>query len=112
MRDALVSALGYLPYLIVSALLEVGGDAGMRSGLQGRRGGYALGALLLITYGVIVNLPKWNFGRLLGVYIAVFFVVSQVVAVTVFQEKLNAPALVGGALIIAGGLTLTLWHPT
>jgi small multidrug resistance family-3 protein len=111
MLDALVSALRYLPLLVVSALLEVGGDAGMRAGLQGRRGGYALGALLLIAYGLTVNLPRWDFGRLLGVYIGVFFVVSQVIAMIVFHEKLRAPTLVGGALIVAGGLVLALWHP-
>ena len=111
MQDALISALRYLPLLALAALLEVGGDAGMRAGLQGRRGGFALGAALLVAYGIVVNLPNWEFGRLLGVYIAVFFLVSQVMAVLAFHEKLKAPTLVGGALIVTGGLVLALWHP-
>lgn len=54
--------------------------------------------------------PKWDFGRLLGVYIAVFFVVSQLIAHFFFDERIRKPMLVGGALIIAGGLVMTFWH--
>lgn len=92
--------------LALAALLEVGGDAGMRAGLAGRRGGFALGAAALALYGLVVNAPKWDFGRLLGVYIAVFYVVSQVVAAAVFHERPDAARWVGGALIVAGGLVL------
>jgi small multidrug resistance family-3 protein len=52
---------------------------------------------------------RWEFSRLMGVYIAIFFVVSQLLAVFLFRERLQVPTLVGGALIIAGGLVLTLW---
>ncbi|HZP83182.1 MAG TPA: hypothetical protein VFB21_16185 [Chthonomonadaceae bacterium] len=109
MKDALIQVVRFVPLLVLAALLEVGGDAGMRAGLQGKRSGFLVGAWLLLSYGVMVNLPKWDFGRLLGVYIAVFFVVSQVIAVLAFQERLRAPTLVGGALIVAGGLVLTFW---
>jgi len=64
------------------------------------------------AYGFMVNLSRWDFSRLMGVYIAVFFVVSQVMSVVVFRERLHAPALVGGALIVTGGLLLTFWHGT
>jgi len=104
-------ALGRLVALLVlSALLEVGGDAGIRSGLQGRQAGFLIGSLLLIAYGFVVNLSKLDFGKLMGLYIAIFFVVSQVIAITVFKEKLHAPTLLGGALIIAGGCVLTFWR--
>ena len=96
--------------LILSAILEVGGDAGMRSGLQGKPAGFLFGSLLLIAYGFVVNLSKLDFGKLMGIYIAIFFVVSQVIAVLVFKEKLHPPTLVGGALIIAGGCVLTFWR--
>ncbi len=105
-----LKALHLLSLLTLSALLEIGGDAGMRAGLQGRRAGFALGGILLITYGLMVNLPKWDFGRLMGVYIAIFFLISQAVAVLAFHERLRLPALVGGSLIVAGGLVLTLWR--
>jgi small multidrug resistance family-3 protein len=102
MREALILAL--------AAVLEVGGDALVRWGLKsGRWIGLVLGAAVLFGYGLSVNLPRWDFGRLMGVYIALFFVVSQAVAVALFREPLKAPTLVGGALIVAGGILITAW---
>ncbi|HEY3267594.1 MAG TPA: hypothetical protein VGM37_11745 [Armatimonadota bacterium] len=67
--------------LLLAALLEVGGDALIRWGLRGgRAAGFIAGAAALFAYGVAVNAPRWDFGRLMGVYIAVFFIVSQIVA--------------------------------
>jgi small multidrug resistance family-3 protein len=99
-----------LVLLICAAVLEVGGDALCRAGLRGGRVGLLiLGGVVLWLYGITVNAPGWHFGRLLGIYIAVFFVVSQVIAVGVFREPLSPPMLIGGALIVAGGLVLTCW---
>ncbi|MCC2669636.1 MAG: hypothetical protein K0Q72_2107 [Armatimonadetes bacterium] len=97
--------------LLLAALLEAGGDALIRFGLRGAKWGLWAGAVALVVYGFVVNLARWDFGRLMGVYIAIFFVVSQALAVVVFREKLHAPSLLGGALIIAGGLVLTFWVP-
>ncbi len=97
--------------LIVSALLEVGGDAGMRKGLEGQKPGFVVGGVLLLVYGLCVNLSKLDFSKLMGIYIAIFFVVSQALAIVVFKEKLTPPTLLGGALIIAGGCVITFWHP-
>lgn len=102
--------------LILAAALEVGGDALVRHGLRGanatggRMFAFVLGACVLFVYSLLVNIPKWDFGRLMGVYIALFFIVSQVVAVIVFKEAVRMPTLVGGALIVAGGLVLSLWR--
>jgi drug/metabolite transporter superfamily protein YnfA len=75
-----------LAFLILAALLEVGGDALVRWGLKGGRIlGFILGAVTLFTYAVFVNTPKWDFGKLLGIYIAIFFIVSQVLSIVVFQ---------------------------
>jgi small multidrug resistance family-3 protein len=101
-----------LVLLVVAAVLEVGGDALLRLGLERR--GFALmaaGGLVLVAYGFMVNLTKLDFSRLMGLYIVLFFVVAQAVAVLLFREKLALPVLAGGALIIAGGLTMTLWQP-
>ena len=57
-------------WLLMAALLEVGGDAAMRVGLRGQAWGYLLGAGLLSAYGLLVNQPALGFGRLLGLYIA------------------------------------------
>ena len=97
--------------LVLAAVLEVGGDALVRWGLTGGRTiGLILGGIVLVSYGFMVNLTKLDFGRLMGIYIVVFFLVSQVVAVYFFQEKIKLPLLVGGALIVAGGVVLTCWR--
>ena len=100
--------------LILAAGLEVGGDALMRKGLRSEHLRVLLlaGAAVLAAYGVIVNLSTWDFGRLLGVYIVVFFVVAQVAAGLLFRERPSLPVLVGGGLIAAGGVVMTCWHPT
>src|SRR6185295_6557181 len=98
-------------WLILAAVLEVGGDACVRWGLKGGRWiGLALGAAVLFGYGLSVNLPKWDFGRLMGVYIAAFFVVAQAVAMIFFRERLQLPTIVGGALIITGGILISVWR--
>jgi|SRR5581483_9881851 len=100
--------------LLLAASLEAGGDALVRLGLHGQGGArigfLAAGAVVLFFYGLSVNTPPWDFGRLLGVYVTLFFVVAQVINLVVFHVKPGAPILVGGALIVAGGLTMTLWR--
>ena len=66
-------------FLFLAAVLEVGGDYLMRTGLPWARGRMVSGALLLALYGFAVNLLwRGEFSRLLGLYVAVFLVVSQV----------------------------------
>jgi small multidrug resistance family-3 protein len=103
-----------LVLLAIAAAMEVGGDALVRHGLRsGRVWGFVAGAAVLFAYGLFVNLPKWDFGRLMGVYIAIFFVVAQLTALFFFKEKLVTPTIVGGILIISGGLLMTFWpHAT
>ncbi len=96
--------------LFTAALLEAGGDALIRMGLRGPRWALLAGPLVLAAYGFLVNVPQWDFSRLMGVYIAFFFIASQLLAVTVFREPLRPPVVVGGLLIIAGGLVLSLWR--
>jgi len=101
--------------LLLAALLEAGGDALVRAGLHGatmpaRLGFLSLGGVALFAYGVTVNLPPWDFGRLLGVYVTLFFLIAQLISWLAFGARPTAPILVGGALIVAGGLTMTFWR--
>jgi small multidrug resistance family-3 protein len=107
--------LTILAILTLAAVLEAGGDALARSGLHagslpGRVGYLAAGAAVLFAYGVTVNTPSWDFGRLLGVYVALFFVVAQLINLFAFGMKPALPVYAGGALIIAGGLLITFWR--
>ncbi len=107
--SSIKTVIKVLALLIISALLEVGGDAGIRTGLLGKKEGFLLGALMLITYGVVVNLSRLDFSKLMGIYIAVFFVVAQAISVVVFKEKISLPVYIGGAFIIIGGCVMAFW---
>ncbi len=101
--------------LLGAAVLEAGGDAIVRRGLHAdslawRFALILLGGAVLMGYGVAVNLPHWDFGRLLGVYVALFFLVAQVINLVVFGVAPSVPILVGGTLIIAGGVVMTVWQ--
>jgi small multidrug resistance family-3 protein len=100
--------------LLAAALLEAGGDALMRLGLHShalvaRAVWIAAGCGVLASYGLVVNASGWDFGRLLGAYVAMFFVVSQLVNAMVFGRLPSVPLLCGGMLIVAGGLLIALW---
>ncbi|MDA8048759.1 MAG: hypothetical protein M0002_01880 [Rhodospirillales bacterium] len=99
--------------LTAAACLEVGGDALVRSGLrsQGELRYLLLlaGAATLALYGISVNLGPWHFGRALGVYVALFFVIAQIVDRFVYGISPKPPILIGGALIVAGGLVLAAY---
>jgi drug/metabolite transporter superfamily protein YnfA len=98
-------------YLALAAVLEVSGDYLMRMGLGGWRWGLIAGALALAGYGLLVNQPAWGFGRTLGLYIAIFFVVSQIIAFLAAGERPSPSLWLGGALVVAGGLVIHLGRP-
>ena len=65
-----------------------------------------LGGVALVAYGVVVNVSGLPFGRMIGSYIALFFLVSQVIAVLAFHEPIDWRMIAGGTLIVAGGCVL------
>ena len=98
--------------LFSAALLEAGGDALVRLGLQAsplfmRVSLFLAGGLILFSYACLLNAPPWNFGRLVGVYIVFFFLVAQVISWIVFHQKPSTAVLAGGALIVAGGIIIS-----
>jgi small multidrug resistance family-3 protein len=108
-------SLAYL-LLLLAASLEAGGDAIVRLGLHNaaplsRIGLFAAGAAVLFAYGLAVNAPPWDFGKLLGVYVTLFFVVAQALNLVVFGVRPDLPIYLGGTLIIAGGLVITFMRP-
>lgn len=101
-------------FLIVATTLEAFGDAMVRLGLRQeslplRVVLFLAGAALLFGYGVFVNLPAVEFGRIAGLYIATLFVVWQIVNLAVFGALPSMPVVAGGALIVIGGGIVTFW---
>ncbi len=97
--------------LLAAAALEVGGDALIRAGLRDRGILFLIaGALVLVAYGFMVNLTKLDFGRLMGLYIVIFFIVAQATSVLIFKERLPLSVIVGGSLVLAGGIVMACWH--
>src|SRR5262249_42560757 len=96
--------------LLLAAGLEIGGDAAIRHGLLSKGWSWlALGAAILAAYGFMVTLNRlFVFGRVRGLSIAVFFVVSQLLSFFLFGERPGPSLLVGGVLIVGGGLVIHL----
>jgi small multidrug resistance family-3 protein len=104
-----------LPILFSAAVLEAGGDALVRMGLRApasmaRTLLFLTAAIVLFTYGYVVNVPNWDFGRLLGIYVVIFFVVAQLISWLAFRQPPNGAVLIGGAFIIAGGCIISIWQ--
>lgn len=101
-------------FLIAATTAEACGDAIVRLGLRQenlslRVALFFAGAALLFCYGVFINLPAVEFGRVVGLYIATLFVVWQIVNFAVFRTSPSGPVLAGGALIVLGGSIVTFW---
>jgi len=56
---------------------------------------------VLFAYGLTVNAPAWDFGKRLGVYVSLFFVVAQIVNFIVFGARPDAATLTCGGLVVA-----------
>jgi small multidrug resistance family-3 protein len=114
LNSLVANPIGAYIVLVIAASLEVFGDACFQSGLYRSTGTtrtawFVAGVAMLGFYGLFVNLPQWDFGKLLGVYVALFFVVAQVVAKVRFQQSPTPAIWVGGGMIVLGGLVITFW---
>ncbi len=104
------------PFLLVLAtVFEAGGDAIIRLGLQAhaipvRIALMLAGTAALYGYGLTLNLGPLDWGRLIGAYVATFFVVGQIINLVVFRTAPTLPITVGGLFIVAGGAIITLWR--
>jgi small multidrug resistance family-3 protein len=103
--------------LLIATTLEVSGDAVARRALHGQAGPARIGlflaaAALLFGYGLFLNLAPLDFGRVVGLYIAILFTVWQVQNFLIFGTRPTLAIVVGGAFVIAGGVIVTFWKPT
>lgn len=112
----IVDKLAGLGFLLVATTMEASGDALVRMGLGQATLGirialFAMGAILLFGYGLMLNLAPFEFGRVVGLYIATLFVVWQFINLIAFRSAPSLPVLLGGTLVVAGGLIVTFWQP-
>src|SRR4029077_10977465 len=101
-----------LSLLLIAALLETGGDALIRLGLHAsppttRVLFLCAGGLALFGYGCLVNAPPWDFGRLLGVYVVLVFLVAQAISWILFGQAPTRQIWVGGLFIVVGGVIIS-----
>jgi drug/metabolite transporter superfamily protein YnfA len=99
----------YFAWLIFigAAILEVGGDAVVRKGLRGNSLLIILtGCAMLGSYGVVVNTVKWDFSKLLGVYVAVFASISILFGRFVFKENIPTTTWIGLLVIVCGAMII------
>jgi len=95
----------------MAAVLEAGGDALVRSGLLAANSvkkaiWFGVAGLVLFGYGYLVNSPPWDFGKLLGVYVVLFFLVAQAIAWIFFHQKPGSAVMIGGLFIVTGGIII------
>jgi small multidrug resistance family-3 protein len=102
--------------LVVATTMEAGGDAVCRAALYNHVGParialFLTAAALLFGYGLFLNLAPLEFGRVVGMYIAILFLVWQIINFAAFRTAPTLPVAVGGGLIVAGGLIVSFWRP-
>ena len=115
LNNLVANPIGAIAVLAFAAFLEAFGDSLFQTGFY-RSSGLArvlaivAGAVVLASYGSVVNLPRWNFGKLLGVYVVLFFVVAQILNRVRFGQMPTVPIYLGGSLIVVGGLVIAFWR--
>jgi hypothetical protein len=60
----------------------------------------------VFLYGSTVNLPRWEFGKLHGLYVVLFFL-----AKVRFDQSPTLPIYIGGSLILIGGGVMAFLKP-
>jgi multidrug transporter EmrE-like cation transporter len=101
--------LAYIAWMVFigAAILEVGGDAVVRKGLRGSGLLIILtGCVMLGCYGLVVNMVKWDFSKLLGVYVAIFALISLLFGRFFFRENIPPATWIGLSVIILGGMII------
>ncbi len=92
---------------VAAAALEMTGDATVRRGLRGGGPLWILGGCAMLgAYGLLVNTVKWEFSKLIGVYVAFFALASVLCGRFVLHENVPPSTWLGLAVIFAGGLII------
>ena len=74
LNQLVATRFGTFAILLLAAFLEAYGDSCFQQGLYrstgaARYAAFVGGGLTLAFYGLVVNTPPWDFGKLLGIYV-------------------------------------------
>ena len=111
----LTSPLGIFVVLAIAAYLEVQGDAFFQNALFHSTGsrkilGFVAGTAVLALYSLFLNSSGLDFGKLLGLYVVLFFVIAQLIAWLKFDQRPTPGIYAGGSLIVLGGVVMSIWR--
>jgi small multidrug resistance family-3 protein len=101
-------------FVLAATILEATGDSIVRIALHHptlstRIGLFLVGGILLALYGTSLNLAPVEFAAVTGLYVATLFVVFQITNYIFFRTAPTSAVVLGGTLIVAGGLIVSLW---
>ena len=101
-------------FVLIATIFEVSGDAIIRKCIYDYTGVtraifFVIGAILVFCYGFSLNLAPVEFRQIVGLYIAILFVVWQIGNYIAFRSLPSLPIIIGGVLVITGGLIITFW---
>ena len=101
-------------FVLAATILEASGDAIVRIALHhpsipARIALFLAGFALLALYGTSLNMAPVKFASVTGLYVAILFVVFQITNYIFFRVVPTPSVWVGGALILSGGLIVSLW---
>jgi small multidrug resistance family-3 protein len=93
--------------LIGASVLEVGGDVIIRKGLRGSSLILIItGCIILSSYAIIVNMMKWEFSKIFGIYVAFFALTSILFGQLIFKETIPLSTWLGLLVILCGAMII------
>jgi small multidrug resistance family-3 protein len=100
-----------LVYFLAAGLCEIGGGYLVWLWLREGKSGWlaALGAVVLVLYGIIPTLQPTNFGRVYAAYGGVFVVLSLLWGWKIDGVSPDTPDVIGGLIALLGVFVIMYW---
>ena len=100
-----------LVYFLTAGLCEIGGGYLVWLWLREGKSGWlaALGAVVLVLYGIIPTLQPTNFGRVYAAYGGVFVVLSLLWGWKIDGVSPDTPDVIGGLIALLGVFVIMYW---
>jgi small multidrug resistance family-3 protein len=100
-----------LVYFLAAGLCEIGGGYLVWLWLREGKSGWlaALGAVVLVLYGIIPTLQPTNFGRVYVAYGGVFVVLSLLWGWKIDGVSPDTPDVIGGLIALLGVFVIMYW---